>query len=211
MRIWRLCTERWEQIKDLILKNLGLDVRKDRVVYRLGLRGFEVPRFKCVDVIGPYNPRPREGCARVVAGSAINLFERVDVLVTDLDHHVDLDKARYVYIVIHGDNYEKALTVNGQYITQEGPNCVPGFSDGEKAIVLASVMSDDVRITGFKLETPKFWRDLKVKEEKLRWIIRNYYIYWLREVSATAVDFVNDVVKLLETLPGLGRDWYSPR
>ena len=126
-------------------------------------------------------------------------------MVTDLDHHGDIAKAKYVYVVVHGDNYEEAVKVSGvQYITQEGPNCVPGFSDGEKAIILASLMSRDVRVTGFDLASPAFWRDLRVKEEKLKWMIRNYYIYWLREVSAAAVDFVNDVVELLKPLAGLG-------
>ncbi len=203
--IWRLCSERWEHVKDLILKSLGLDARKDRVVYKIGLRGFEVPTFDCVDVVGPSNPKPRARCAKVVAGSAINLFHDAEVLVTDLDHHVDLSKARYVYVAVHGDNYEEALKLRGvQYITQEGPNCVPGFSDGEKAIVLATVMSKDIRVTGFELSTPIFWKDVRVKEEKLKWIIRNYYIYWLREVSTTTIDFVNDVVKLLQPLATLG-------
>ncbi|UXD22411.1 hypothetical protein IPA_04480 [Ignicoccus pacificus DSM 13166] len=152
-----------------ILKWIGADIERDRkVASRLQLfERKELPNYSCVEVIGPYEPMPTTSCPKMVVDGAIKIIKEVpELLVTDLDGATVEDVVRTVnsggtvFLHLHGDNYFEALAriplslshpkiiITTQHPALR-PLCVPAFSDGSRAIVIANIIAKRVYITGF--------------------------------------------------------------
>ncbi len=168
-----LCND-WSIALGDLFKWFSIDIKREfaalRVLEAIDLR-YEIPRYDCAMVIGPQTPtvETESGCEKILADSAVNGFAgQVDAVVTDLDG-APLDTLRdllrrgsTIFIVVHGDNFEKAVKAIG--LLREFGNvvpvtqlpvpsskfpCIPAFSDGDKAIFIATMIARKVKVVGF--------------------------------------------------------------
>ncbi|ALU12384.1 hypothetical protein EYM_03080 [Ignicoccus islandicus DSM 13165] len=169
----KICND-WKIALGDLSKWLSFDLRKDfRAVSELEkIRlTYRIPHFDCLVVIGPQyesTELPKD-CSTMVVDSALNVFDgHPDVIVSDMDG-VTLERLKEemmagstLFLVAHGDNFEKILQVvkvledygNVILVSQLlTPSlripCIPAFSDGDKAIFIARLISRKVKIFGF--------------------------------------------------------------
>jgi len=177
---------KWEGLLSSTYKLFTFDYVKDLKALRdakLMDKGAELKSFKCLEVVGPKDPKPSFTCPIMAVDGAANLLEDYDVLVSDGDgaseeEIVRASEERLLLLHVHGDNVErlKALPLgNNVRVTVQlwypGLLCVPAISDGDRALILAKVMAEEVRVTGFGKghQNPKTKRALihPIKERKL--------------------------------------------
>ncbi len=146
-----------------VLRFLGLDVRKEKRAWALSYNfrtQVSLPHFKCLEVVGPFAHR-RTACPVLAVDGAANLLEDYDILLSDLDgaseeEVIKASRERILLLVIHGDNVDKALRLPlGDKVVPvvQSPKahglCVPAFSDGDKAVMIALSIADEVVVSGF--------------------------------------------------------------
>ena len=157
-----LCV-RWETYLLDILKGLGLSVEREKKAWSLShlLRwGTELPSLECLEVVGPLGGSKTD-CPKLAVDGAANVLDEYDFLLSDLDgadedEVIRSSKDGLLFLVIHGDNFEKVLSLPlGDEVVPvvQSPRarglCVPAFSDGDKALFVAHLISKKVFVSGF--------------------------------------------------------------
>ncbi len=191
-----------------IAKRLGLNVKKDwKAIEILEQSAREPPKsfptFTEVIVVGPNvkSNKVRGGEVIAVDGAVKLLAETPKVLVTDLDGadikdvETVLMNDGWVFLHVHGDNYENAIRVysyfkwNDKLIpTVQLPSnkalCLPAFSDGDRAILIALELAERVKVVGFDkmYQNPITKKRLihPFKERKVQISRRYEVVTWLR-------------------------------
>jgi len=155
-----------------ILRSLGLSVEREKRAWEVATlldRGVQVPRLKCVEVVGP----------KLAVDGAANELEDYDFLLSDGDgaRAEELSRAseeKLLFLVVHGDNFEKLIKIplgNRVIPVVQSPRgnglCVPAFSDGDKAKLLASMMADEVFVSGLEAEEGNPTKERKFELSKV--------------------------------------------
>jgi len=164
-----------------ILRSLGLSVEREKRAWEVATlldRGVQVPRLKCVEVVGPFGA-PKTGCPKLAVDGAANELEDYDFLLSDGDgaRAEELSRAseeKLLFLVVHGDNFEKLIKIplgNRVIPVVQSPRgnglCVPAFSDGDKAKLLASMMADEVFVSGLEAEEGNPTKERKFELSKV--------------------------------------------
>jgi len=146
-----------------LLRDLGLDVEREKRAWSVSyaLRSAPLPRAGCVEVVGPFGG-PRTECPKLAVDGAANLLSQYDFLLSDLDgaredEVIRASEEKVLFLVLHGNNFERALRMplgkNVVYVVQSPRAkglCLPAFSDGDKALLLAELISERVYVSGFR-------------------------------------------------------------
>ncbi len=124
-----------------------------------------------------------EGFCVITAGKTVlNYDGRIDVHVTDLDEGFNAlcdaaDKAKVVVVHAHGDNLELIkeyvpslgkVVGTTQYLPFDRIYNFGGFTDGDRAAIIAKAFFEDVRLVNFRFDVAE--SELKLK--KLKWARR---------------------------------------
>ena len=177
---------KWEGLLSSTYKLFTFDYTKDLKALReakLIDKGAKLNRYKCLEVVGPKDPEPSFSCPIMAVDGAANLLEDYHVLVSDGDgaseeEMIRASEDRLLLLHVHGDNVERLKAIpfgrNVRVTVQlwyPGLLCVPAISDGDRALILAKVMAEEVFVTGFGkgYQNPKTKRALihPIKERKL--------------------------------------------
>ena len=166
-----VCHE-WTLRYSELSKWLGFELQKDVKATSLAdlvASQYSFPKFEKVIVVGPLAQKVKmDGTLMAVDGS-IRLLERTpEILVTDLDGASETDVERvlknggWVFLHIHGDNYEKAIEVYINYksgrvvptvqLLAQKAFCIPALTDGDRALILARLISRYHEVIGFGKE-----------------------------------------------------------
>ncbi len=124
-----------------------------------------------------------EGFHVITAGKTVlNYDGRIDVHVTDLDEGFKAlcdaaDRAKVVVVHAHGDNLELIkeyvpslgkVVGTTQYLPFDKIYNFGGFTDGDRAAIIAKAFFEDVKLVNFRFDVAE--SELKLK--KLRWARR---------------------------------------
>ncbi len=124
-----------------------------------------------------------EGFRVITAGKTVlNYDGRIDVHVTDLDEGFNalcdaVDRAKVVVVHAHGDNLELIkeyvpslgkVVGTTQYLPFDKIYNFGGFTDGDRAAIIAKTFFEDVRLVNFRFDVAE--SELKLK--KLKWARR---------------------------------------
>ncbi len=124
-----------------------------------------------------------EGFRVITAGKTVLNYEgRIDVHVTDLDEGFKalcdaVDRARVVVVHAHGDNLELIkeyipslgkVVGTTQYLPFDKIYNFGGFTDGDRAAIIAKTFFEGVRLVNFRFDVAE--SELKLK--KLKWARR---------------------------------------
>jgi len=168
-----------------ILKALGLSVEREKRAWAVSLSlrwETKLPSLSCLEVVGPLGG-PKTDCPKLAVDGAANVLSEYDFLLSDLDgareeEVIKASEEGLLFLVIHGDNFERALDLPlGDNVVPvvQSPRarglCVPAFSDGDKALFVAHLISRRVFVSGFgegeQPQATKRWLVHPLKERKL--------------------------------------------
>ena len=183
---------------------MGFNLEKDKKAVELleiVSKPYELPSLKEVVVVGPLASEVDETKTIMAVDGSVRLIDKTpEVLVTDLDGADEEDvkevlkKGGWVFLHVHGDNYEKAIEVYSKYATRrliptvqllsKRAFCVPALTDGDRALILAAMLSKSFYIIGFgsNVEDDKIKRNVIYPKKRIKIDLSRAYevIVWER-------------------------------
>lgn len=177
---------KWESLLSSTYKFFGFSLEKDLKALRVAVlldKGVKIERYECLEVVGPKDPEPTYSCPIMAVDGVANMIDDYEILVSDADGASDEEllrasRERLLFLHVHGDNVERVAPLplgNRVKVTVQfwypGLFCVPAISDGDRALILAGLLANEVKVTGFNkgYQDPRTKKTLihPIKERKL--------------------------------------------